>query len=1164
MKRLKLLFFLVAGLTSIICAQPISIETKFDDLSQFHCIYSYVEGKPSDFQINVRRIDNEQIEFYFQKKSGEKIFREKVKYSTGSEEEITNYKAVIKFNYTRNYFLFFFKTTKDDNQTNAERFIYINIKDKKVAVLQKKSLNLKQYSVIYFDPIDPVLWIENSEAPHLSKFNIETSAYEGYYEPNGDLIYMDRFILEVSHDKKGKATVNSIDLKTLKPTPISNIPLKKSQGISLGDNLPDGSYRIYTKMEFKDGFGFVWHPEKGIISEFKCNPDTINPLTLMKYSYNWQSANGIKPVGLTGLTTTYIDDKGNICTETDVWSFKIWVDGRGFFIAKRGMSFFASEKFNTEIILTYADGHTETDPRKAEGFDADFLQKHIRPIYIEGLARSLWPVLGSKSKAYDKISADNRIAAGFIDIDKQYSKYGIKELTVLLNKAQELSPAELDKIVFLNPGTGYLSQIIAPVYIKWLSENSETSLAAAGAEKNKIRADFVGKLKLQSPEKEMALKSFELLMKLSSHYYYMGVADLIVLGEKALKTQKYAQAAEIFAHAINKESNNTALHCKLAKANLEDGKVDLALISYNTAIKNNPNWPEAWYGRFKIALRPFEKQGVKANEAMAKEIIGITDTLIKAVDANPSAENKNLLTDALLMRGYFKLFLQNPDLYQELINAQSAKGDDRLTKFEQVQAKVKTLGIQELYTGLHYVIAEEFLKKGVASKDSSLTIKSDERLKLAIDEGLNIPALYYLRYKINWDHLRRAEASMKILEEALNIYPNDSILKMSKVQLHFRNGRVAFKKEDYATAINEINQLLLLDKNPMPVNYQMLAYSYLKQGNLKEGRKYFELTEKQYTNPQILNAFFPNFSEIRGYVKNPGGVMPQMLDRFDEILEYVRRYNDADQLANKKKYSAAKTEYSACTAFFKEVGHTEYELLSIKELGRAYLLNKELKSAQQEFLKALAIDSIDGELYKLLSIAYLNSKDAASSEKILSKGMDLLPENAQIAEGWAGHWAYNGKLANDSKAYTVAADCFKKAIEWAPSNGTYYFSLALVYRGMGKSMNECADLFAKAIELDQSLESVLKDYTQMEREEIRRNQEAMRMEAAASPLEKCACGFVQHTTGGGKCITVVRVNGSNWAINYPCNKNISATDICELATAACLLGDMKSKGFYPW
>lgn len=1158
-------------------SQPIKIDTKFENLSSYRCVFKKDELK---FLLST---DSNNPELLVQKESGETILRKRIAFPPKIDDKTSGAYPYLLSSPDKTQFLLTLSSSYSKHPTNRDQYIYINLTKNIVT-----TLNLEydiSTSRFYFDKNEPVLWVlkgwKRRNDISIGKINLNSGQTEGSFSTNisnrfyhlpTNLIYLDNFILHWMLDDNGKnPVVQKIDRKTLQPVTIPEIKLKNFEGISYAEEIDEHTVKLYIMHQSgSQDYGYMWNSKSAKVTRFEYLKDTlkseIKTSSDSKYFSGWEEHpknTTFLPTGFLGSVKQISEAPQSKDLNTDqTWKFKLWLDDKGFFIADHNMRFYATENYASDMVLTYGDGRKETEIRKAEGYQPDFLKNNIKVTDLIKLAGALWPRISSET--YNLMPADYQTAMAFIDLDKQFSARNITEFEILINKSLELNPEELDKIVLLKPSPGYLTKTIAGKYVQWILSTGETELAKSGAEKNKIRADFVSSLSsLNEEDKKYAFNALSVLIKLSSNYHYMSVNDLMQLGDKAMKQKQYETAAEIYAHLTQKDQNNPEWHFKLGDANKALGKQDLALVSFNQSIKQNKLYPAAWYGKFKLALEPYVK-GAKVNEAMAKEIIGITDTLIEAVKKYPTIENKNLLTDALLMRGYFQLFLQNPELYNELVAAQNTKGADRLDKFEQVQSKIKETGISELHTGLYYVIAEEYLKKGISTKDSLFTAKSDELLATAIKQGLNLPNMYLLRYKINWEHLRRTENSMKVLNEGLALHPNDSSLLVSKIQLLFAQGRTAYLKGDYASTLLHISQVINLDKNPMPVNYQMMAYAYIKNGNLKDGKKYLEITAQKHDKPEILKAFFPNFDEIVAYVQHPVGEVPEMKDRFDDILKHVNGFNGGLKLFDQKNYTAAKTEFSTCSTFFLEIGHTEFAFKSLKEYGRALYMIKEYKLAQEQYLKAMSIDSTNASLYKLLSIAYQEQKDLKSSEKILKKGLERFPDHPEIAEGWSFHWAENGHLAFDSNEFAVSAACFEKAIEWNPQTGRYYFALALAYKNMGKSAKEVSNLFSKAMQLDPSLKDVYKDYTNMEREELRLIEEAQRFESLTQSLDPCQCGFVQHTTTGGQCVTVVRVQGSLWAINYPCNKNISATDICDLAKAACLLGDMKSKGFYPW
>src|ERR1700687_6285086 len=73
----------------------------------------------------------------------------------------------------------------------------------------------------------------------------------------------------------------------------------------------------------------------------------------------------------------------------------------------------------------------------------------------------------------------------------------------------------------------------------------------------------------------------------------MTVAELEKAGDEARTQKDYAQAIKYFEEALRKDRKNAALYNKLGISELKDGKLDLARVNFQQAVKRNSKFADA-------------------------------------------------------------------------------------------------------------------------------------------------------------------------------------------------------------------------------------------------------------------------------------------------------------------------------------------------------------------------------------------------------------------------------------------------------------------------------------------------------------------------------------------------------------------------------------------
>jgi tetratricopeptide (TPR) repeat protein len=173
-----------------------------------------------------------------------------------------------------------------------------------------------------------------------------------------------------------------------------------------------------------------------------------------------------------------------------------------------------------------------------------------------------------------------------------------------------------------------------------------------------------------------------------------------------------------------------------------------------------------------------------------------------------------------------------------------------------------------------------------------------------------------------------------------------------------------------------------------------------------------------------------------------------------------------------------------------------------KTLGEYYLLNQQFKPAEEEFLKALSLDSLDSKSYSNLGWLHSEIEDWEKSDYYYQKSLELAPQDPMTLNNYAysliqrdTNLPYAGRLIENAIRmrpddpnildtygwffykigdFEKAKEYIEKSISVDSTNAVSFLHLGLIYKSLGDS-EKYHYYFEKAIKMDPNNKEVLNE-----------------------------------------------------------------------------------------
>ncbi|MXV17061.1 transglutaminase domain-containing protein [Hufsiella ginkgonis] len=262
-----------------------------------------------------------------------------------------------------------------------------------------------------------------------------------------------------------------------------------------------------------------------------------------------------------------------------------------------------------------------------------------------------------------------------------------------------------------------------------------------------------------------------------------------------------------------------------------------------------------------------------------------------------------------------------------------------------------------------------------------------------------------------------------------------------------------------------------------PLNYLLLAKTYMRSDKVYETRHILEKIRKKYPNSTYLNTLMIELfarnddrtgqETTREDVKTSDPEYPLSLNLFYDNAVEKKNYTDAELYAGKLEKLFGGDEESVLEKKLSIAGFNKKqdELIKVAEYAYGkhpenktfvtykYLIEKEVRKNNQEaisVIKKYLAHNEDWELTSTLAQIYFDTGDAPSGLKLYSDAIARDPVSV-------GLYSKLSRIYYQLQNYAKAEEYVNKAIQIAPYISGYHSQLAAIYNAQDKKENAIAE-----------------------------------------------------------------------------------------------------------
>lgn len=619
--------------------------------------------------------------------------------------------------------------------------------------------------------------------------------------------------------------------------------------------------------------------------------------------------------------------------------------------------------------------------------------------------------------------------------------------------------------------------------VDWINATDAVEIASDGKKASDWRLTYLKKYKsdLLRPLEREGLDhllvdrgqldaALSKLQRIMDEQLYMSVEGLLAVADQKMMAAGnnflLAQdAARYYQMVVDKEPNNAIHHVSLGMAYMKANEFAKALESCNKALAIKPDYPLALY----VILRSGYDQ-IRGNLQGADNAkIKIIQSQAAKFLANAPGDFDTEIAYAERAKGEMDLFLTNRALYDQYVNAARISEDGQrasamsslVTKFEANGATLLAGDMARNVAGYYYRQAEsQGNRLDLYAIADAMYDKADGKVQLSASS-------YYEWARFNLMHLKRKSEGLKIIARGKKKYPADENFAHLEGFVGYHDGMEAFKKGNYALAATNLAKYV-----KYPSEQKSLASAYLAVA-------YYELKEYEKALPMFLRtdneldsshsrAYFPNFSGMRDYCKNPSGTPPEVKNNVDKIEAALAKYEQGLKLSDEGKYDDGIKLMKEVDGYFKEIMYTEARSITNSGIGVAYHKLGQLQSAKEHYRVCANRFAVSSTCYNNLAMIYLDEGKLDDAEYKIKEGLEKFPSDPALELIYAEYYQAEGFKAIQNKNFAAAIENLNKSIEYDNSNGVTYLFSGFAYYGNGH-LSEAKKVINWALQLDPGL-----------------------------------------------------------------------------------------------
>lgn len=300
----------------------------------------------------------------------------------------------------------------------------------------------------------------------------------------------------------------------------------------------------------------------------------------------------------------------------------------------------------------------------------------------------------------------------------------------------------------------------------------------------------------------------------------------VARAEQLFMERKYAEAASLFKHELNRNSRNTEAYAGLGMSLAMQFKLDGASEQFDRALKLDPANPVAHAGKALVILNRLQSSD--------QEVIDKKDAFLReaeanarmAVQADPNLQQAHYVLGRVLIQqnkgeDAYEAFRKAAELDPQFSPAFTGMGQIDLKQGRLDQAASNLRAAINLNPGnstAHYAMGELLLEQGAVAE-------AIKELNISLYQHRNSAPVHMALGKA-YEAQGNYEAALKQFERAAFIKPELKEASKRQADLHVKLGKQQMEKGGTIAALKEFKQSVLIDPmNPEPY----LAMSELRQ-----------------------------------------------------------------------------------------------------------------------------------------------------------------------------------------------------------------------------------------------------------------------------------------------------------------------------------------------
>lgn len=567
-----------------------------------------------------------------------------------------------------------------------------------------------------------------------------------------------------------------------------------------------------------------------------------------------------------------------------------------------------------------------------------------------------------------------------------------------------------------------------------------------------------------APEAAKAAKNK--LQQAASDLYYMTVDELVAKGNQAVTSGANLSATaallgvKFYEVAAMKEPDEPVHPLLIGNAYANANDYPKALEYYNKSLAMRPDYPLALFGILKTSFMPVHKGQVKLDHNLAKSIIANANRFLAVAPADYVPE----MTTTKRYRAFCQLFLDDLGLYTAY-NLMTGISDTK-ARTESVVGllpKIEKTGNTFLAADMANIAAFDFVSLAESTNDKSYYLKAEAMFAKSVRGGVFDAQTYYKWAQINISQLSRNTEGLKIIEEAKKHYPLDANFDVLASNQYFNKGRELYLARSYSKAIPYFEKYLKSASDPVLKAHDYLGFSYYRTKNYANATAHLEkLKDGEKWN--TLQAFYPNFTEVLTYAKNPNGVAPTVKDNGDKIVAMEEQYGKGLDMGGD---AGLKLMIEAAN-YYDLINYDYGQGIAHSGVGVAYHRAGDKYSAKNHYKKCIDNGPQSSSCYNNLAMIYIDDKNLGDAKSVLDQGMAKFPKATDLKKTFAEYYIQKGFNDYEKKYYASAISHFKNSISNYDQDAWAHLYLGFSYYATGKR-SSAKESLRKAVKLDAKL-----------------------------------------------------------------------------------------------